>query len=142
MCIAVYVATGKSFDPVSWKEDAPAFHTEDRDVEAELRARFAPLPVHYVGSHEGCGCGFQPYDDGEVDDADRRRASLGGLIAFVQKVAPADIFVCWEGQQDGDPAWEKTVSVHDAAAVDLWRVAFETAWERPCLIRVRPDEAP
>ena len=55
VCIAVYVATGKPFDPVPWTKDAPAFHTEEEgDVPAELRARFEPTAkwtTPTVGAH-------------------------------------------------------------------------------------------
>jgi hypothetical protein len=124
MCLAVYVATAASFETTLWRKDAPAFHVMSCPTPARLRERFEPRPVYYAGSHEGCGCGFLLYDGLEGEDLVRWRATIDAFIAFVRRVAPVDVFVCWEGEQESDPTWEKSVTTSEAASVDLWRDAF------------------
>ena len=132
MCTAVYVATSLPVETTKWNKEAPAFYVKELEGYDELRRRFAPRSVYYAGSHEGCGCGFVFYDG----DPERRRA-LDALIAFIRRVAPADVFVCWEGQQTEAPAWEKVVTSGDLGTGDLWAKAFETTDTAPCVIRVR-----
>jgi hypothetical protein len=59
MCMVVYLAADAPLPLISWDAQAPAFHVKALGSRDDpVRARFSKPHVYYVGSHEGCGCGF------------------------------------------------------------------------------------
>lgn len=83
--------------------------------DAPVRARFTAPHVTYVGSHQGCGCGFfSSEDEGDDFEAEQRsRERLRALIEGERAAGPVELFVCWAGgERDAaiasrviDPAW-------------------------------------
>lgn len=107
MCLAVYMASDRSLPLVAWNEKAPAFyvanlHTEDTGV----RKQFTLPHVYYIGSHEGCGCGF--LKEGEVGEAfEQCHNNYLHLAEYIRRVqqdgAIIELFSCWEGDQEEEP---------------------------------------
>jgi len=66
MCLMVWVGTVEAVPPVA-KPTAPTeaagyYYVEEVPADAAIRARLASPHVTYVGSHEGCGCGYNSGD--------------------------------------------------------------------------------
>lgn len=112
MCYVVYLGTDQSLKTFKWEKEKPAFYVEEV-VEKDrvlIKQYFSKSNIYYIGSHEGCGCGFA-YDDEDLDvnDADdladnesrkesvRRFNSL--LEMILQKSNQIEIFLCWDGDQ-------------------------------------------
>ncbi|MBL8719433.1 MAG: hypothetical protein JNL79_25825 [Myxococcales bacterium] len=116
---------------------------------APVRARFTLPHVAYVGSHEGCGCGFNSGDlewqgfelvaeiapliealgaeeRAEFEAEQRGRERLRDLVATAFADGPVEVFGCWAGDE-GDP------SVNDME-VDVSHFATRLA---PIVERVR-----
>jgi hypothetical protein len=62
--------------------------------------------VYYVGSHEGCGCGFQYGEhEGFEDEAELapNRESRRRLVEFLslalQHQATVEVYACWNGDE-------------------------------------------
>lgn len=93
---------------------------------AAVRARFSLPHVAYVGSHEGCGCGFNSGDlewqgfelvdeimpllgalteqeRSEFEAEQRGRARLRELVTVALADGPVEVFGCWAGDEV-DPA--------------------------------------
>lgn len=104
---------------------------EEVAAEAPVRKRFSSLHVVYVGSHEGCGCGFESNGldfDGvestevalellgamtETEQAEflaeqRSRAWLRAMVESARADGPVELFACWAGDE-GEPALHEHV---------------------------------
>jgi hypothetical protein len=112
MCIMVYVALDYPLPTVAWDEARPRFHfTELSDRDEPVRRQFSKPWVYYVGSHEGCGCGFQygEFEEFEGDDAtwaaaqDSRRRLAEFLAVALQHQVAVELFACWDGDQAAEP---------------------------------------
>jgi hypothetical protein len=113
MCIMVYVASDHPLPTTAWDLNRPAFHVVDvAERDALVRCQFSKPYVYYVGSHEGCGCGFQfgEYEgfEEEADLPDKRnsRRLLAEFLAVaLQHQQEVELFACWDGDQAIQPEY-------------------------------------
>jgi hypothetical protein len=112
MCMMVYLAADEPLPVVPWDEQQRAFHVSPLSVNEEcVRKQFSQRFVVYVGSHEGCGCGFQcgpyPPDTYEAAEIEARRRSLRQFADYVDaQLRHCDsiaVFACWDGDQGDAP---------------------------------------
>lgn len=120
MCRMVYIGSERPLDLVPWDASAPGFHVcalGERD--AAVRAQFRFASVYYVGSHEGCGCGFQlgEYPEFEDDDAPAKRENLQRFASYltsqIERGRKLEIFACWDGGQGAPPDRRRSLSPSD-----------------------------
>jgi hypothetical protein len=122
MCLAVYLATQAAIPVIEWKKEAPAFYLERVAKGQAVRKQFSLPLVYYVGTHEGCSCGF--LKDGEVgDDLERcqenyRSFGLSIRSALAQG-SMVQVFSCWEGDQGVRPKSIEWVTAHHIEAPDF-----------------------
>ena len=106
MCLAVYLASNLELQPSSWSERQPGYYLE-RVKPGKVVCRLFSLPyVYYVGSHEGCGCGF--LKDGEVgEELELHQANYWALVKCIKEAqsrgANIELYACWEGDQSLEP---------------------------------------
>ncbi|MCA9408591.1 MAG: hypothetical protein H6755_05890 [Candidatus Omnitrophica bacterium] len=116
MCYAVYLGTDQKLNTSKWDEKSPAFYVEevvDKD-EVSVKQHFSKSNIYYVGSHEGCGCGFA-YDDEDLDinddedvaDNESRKESVVRFNNLLEQIFrntnELEVFLCWEGDQGLQP---------------------------------------
>jgi hypothetical protein len=114
MCMMVYVASDYPLPTLAWDEARPGFHVAElSDRDEPVGRQFSKPCVYYVGSHEGCGCGFQygQYEGIEVDPAeltaarDSRRRLSEFLAVALQHQSVVELFACWDGDQAAEPEY-------------------------------------
>ena len=77
-----------------WSKDAPAFYVAHIDgPESEhVKKKLPHRRLVYLGSHEGCGCGFRSYRDGFLmgGDAEDRDviANHAALAGYLEALPP------------------------------------------------------
>lgn len=89
-----------------WSERAPGFYLEQARKRDKVVRQFALPHVYYVGSHEGCGCGFikEGEEGPEFEIHQANYLALTGLIReAMARGASIELFACWEGDQAGRP---------------------------------------
>jgi hypothetical protein len=116
MCLAVYLATSSPQQTTAWNKDQPAFYLADLYSIEEVRGQFSLPYVYYAGSHEGCGCGYRR--DGvtgeELAQTNATYAALSKLIRDAKTSgASAELFSCWEGDQQEKPEFIGAVTVSE-----------------------------
>jgi hypothetical protein len=87
MCLVLYIGTKTDVPLIPWDEKKPAFNVALLSSEFEKQAvhHFGELKVHYLGSHEGCGCGFRQEGDMCDDEQDEeRKANHEALIVYLK----------------------------------------------------------
>lgn len=105
---------------------------EDVAADAPVRARLTTPYVQYVGSHEGCGCGFNSADlawDGLTRLSDvtplvealsedergalaaqqRSRVRLRDLVETALADGPVEVYGCWDGDESLEATGEASV---------------------------------
>lgn len=115
MCWALYLASDKELPTVPWDEVHPSFNTQAlSDVEEPVRAQFSLPYVIYLGSHEGCGCGFKDVDYDDPDESRKRKETVQSLSAYLSSAltqgAHLEMFLCWEGDQTHPPVAKKSIT--------------------------------
>ena len=108
MCLMVYIASTHPLPLIPWNEHAPAFHVAELlEIYQSVCSQFTHPLVYYVGSHEGCGCGFDYAEwsvgDDEQADEQAARATVHRLaVSLAQVVATGsvEIFACWAGDHE------------------------------------------
>jgi hypothetical protein len=156
----VWVASARPLLPVaptSPREPDPVSgypRVEEVAADAPVRARFSLPCVSYVGSHEGCGCGYNSGDltwqgFARVDEvtpllgamgdderagfaqAEGSRARLRAIVEGAMAWGEVEVFGCWDGAQ-GDEA------LREARVEASWF----TEWLAPIEERVRYRVSP
>lgn len=123
MCMMVYLASDLPLRTIPWDKAAPGFTTSalassDKDLEKLLRRQFTKPHLLYVGSYEGCGCGFQlseyPAESSEPADLALSRRSLRDFAAFLRDELPRagtiELFACWDGDQGALPEHRRALT--------------------------------
>ena len=67
MCLAIYIASDIELSTSKWDKNSPSFYSESIEPNKHygVDRHFSKPYVYYLGSHEGCGCGFM-YDDNNI----------------------------------------------------------------------------
>jgi hypothetical protein len=108
----IYIASDRPLPLIDWRGEFPAFHVRElRPQEEAVRTHFRKPFVYYVGSHEGCGCGFAygqwPCDgeDYSLEDAAARRSvrRFSEYLASATRLGAVELYACWDGEQDRTP---------------------------------------
>jgi hypothetical protein len=120
--------------PADPSEAASYCCVEEVPTDAPVRARFAAPHVTYVGSHEGCGCGYTSHDlvlqgiedvgeamallgamtETERDELlaeQRSRERLRDLVSAALADGPVEIYACWAGDEDAAAISEETIAL-------------------------------
>lgn len=108
--MAYYLGTDGEAPHAPWSESRPAFYVSDvdEDVIVRVRQKLPHMNLVYLGSHQGCGCGFRRannYKEDETDDSptgEDHRALAAYLAALQPSAQAPQIFGCWSGDE-GEP---------------------------------------
>ena len=114
MCLVAYIAAAGELPTLEWNHEIPAFHVKNFDDGiAKVRGHFRLPFVYYLGSHEGCGCGFNRGSASEPHQLEAVRQTLAALSRYLQaavsQVGTIELYTCWNGDE-GD-ASEHSVTV-------------------------------
>lgn len=102
MCWEIYLGSDVELPQVEWEEAAPAFNTQPlSETEERVRIQFLLPHVIYLGSHDGCSCGFFGEDYDEPEDKNQRSEDLKRLSKYLSEALEAgailEMFLCWQG---------------------------------------------
>jgi hypothetical protein len=118
MCLVVYLASRMPLPEIAWTPAAPGFHVKATDDGASrVRGQMASSHVYYMGSHEGCGCGFDPGTANPNHPAEFKatRHTLEALGRYLRAAVAAngevELYTCWDGDEAVPAEHRLTVSV-------------------------------
>lgn len=128
MCMMLYVASDKPLPTVAWDKDIPNFNVKELDENSKtVRKQFSKSYVYYLGSHQGCGCGFSygqyDYDD-QKEEENAARESVRRLSEYLSQVLETagtlEIYSCWDGDQEDEPKFQKSMTPKDIGGDAFW----------------------
>jgi hypothetical protein len=131
MCMVYFL--GCDFNaPLSprWAEKKPAFYIgiPSQDEIDRVRTKLPHTHIRYLGSHEGCGCGFRSELNGylvqrEGEEAQVEAADHAALVAYLKALPregrPAQIFGCWNGDETEAIAHQRECAIEELAAPEF-----------------------
>jgi hypothetical protein len=104
MCHVLYMASDKERPLVSWDDAHRGFHVALRDGVAV--PHLTKPHIRYLGSDQGCGCGFQTAGLAMIDDKEQRaivRKNQEGLARYLSECLSdeefIELFTCWNGDE-------------------------------------------
>lgn len=106
MCLAAYLRSSCPIPEIKWNKNAPAFYIEAVEKSSRVRRRFSVPYIYYIGSHEGCGCGFLKAGEvgTDLERCQENYKALGQAIREHMRLgATIEVFSCWEGEQASEP---------------------------------------
>lgn len=168
MCLMVWVASARPLSAVALAnpqvpDPVSGYHrVEEVAADAAVRARFTLPHVSYVGSHEGCGCGYNSDDltwQGfeRVDEvtplldamgADERaefaqeegsRWRLRAIVEGAMGGGDVEVFGCWDGDQVEEALREAPV---EPSWFTEWLAPIEDRVRYRLVARRNPSDVP
>ncbi len=114
MCFVLYLATGQPVRSIPWDEHDTKLNTGDlTDYDAGVSIHFRKPNLKYVGSDQGCGCGFRhvSYQNGQWpeeamigsedytgEDQQANHSQLHHLLSeLLQSGEALELYGCWDG---------------------------------------------
>ena len=127
MCLVAYIAAAGELPILEWNQEYPAFHVKNVDAGIEkVRGQFHLPFVYYLGSHQGCGCGFNrdSISDSEPAQVDAVRQTLAVLSRYLQaavsQVGTIELYTCWNGDEAAKVEHAITVAINHFGSDMAW----------------------
>jgi hypothetical protein len=122
MCMALYL--GSSTDPpiIEFDEKSPSFNTKVlEEKELGLKRHFSLINVIYIGSDEGCGCGFNhallddngwlPVINENQNNAENQRKLFEYINASFYNQEYVEIYGVWNGDPKLKPVINEEIDL-------------------------------
>jgi hypothetical protein len=121
MCHVLFMASAHIRPEIPWSNSEPAFFvTADDSAAEEVRRQFTKPNVYYLGSDEGCGCGFiheERWQYTYTDDLDARLENQRRLANYLTTCLAdeeyVELFSCWSGDEAAEPVRRRQVLVSE-----------------------------
>jgi hypothetical protein len=135
MCFVLYMASDRLRREIPWDEENPMFHVKTNDADAQkTRSHFIKRHIHYLGSDNGCGCGFKRAPEWVIDQTDLDETELTKLasckdnqrrvhdylLECLHDEEMIELFGCWSGDEELPTKKSRTVDVNALIAQDFW----------------------
>lgn len=129
--MTLYLATNTAMPSIPYDENNRQFNAEDIvDDEISLANVFSFPNIKFVGSDQGCGCGFRhvllngdawqkSYEEPTTDNRNHEH-----LVDFIIKnnknETSVQIFACWEGDHEEPIVFRDTVDIQKLLSMDFY----------------------
>src|ERR1035441_1057728 len=111
MCNVYHLGSDSDL-PIFGSADSKRFHVKELNPYEMVVRRILPFTyVRYLGSHQGCGCGFRnegnDYQEASESEKTATQADHDSLVAYLLSLPvqqrPMQILSCWSGGQKLPP---------------------------------------
>ncbi len=122
MCLVLYISSDRERPVIPWDEKAPRFHVKSDDPDSQkARVHFSKPNVYYLGSDNGCGCGFKQQSDYAIDKPEELASKRDNQLRLHDYIKAClideevvELFSCWSGDEG-----EAVESRRDVVLADL-----------------------
>ncbi len=121
MCLALYLFTNIKLPESQWSDDNPDVYIQpviNGTERGALKWLTKEKYVYYIGSSEGCGCGWRQTNSwDEVDEISQKKHDRQELLKIFKKIdfKHSWFVICWEGEQGKDFFEERYITNLDIA---------------------------
>jgi hypothetical protein len=122
MCFVLYMASDRERPEIPWNIEARSFNVKADDADAaNARGQFTKRNLYYLGSDNGCGCGYRLnplwVDEKEPDKLREGAANQAALHRYVRSCLEEEdtieLFGCWSGDEALPAPVYREVTVND-----------------------------
>lgn len=121
MCLVLYLASERTRPEIAWDESHPRFHVKHDDPDAALAAtNFTKPHAHYVGSDNGCGCGFRQEHDYTSDDPEQEASKRDNhqrlhdyVVSCLADESSVELFSVWSGDEQLPVEHSRDISISE-----------------------------
>lgn len=137
MCFVLYVASDIPIPDMPFDQNSPALNTKPlTDRESPIQNVFSKPNVKFLGSSTNCGCGFRnlsfqnggwpeeylvdldpEFGAGTQDD---HKSLHRFLMSQLDSTEQIEIYGCWDGDFDAEPARHETIDVAQTLRDDFF----------------------
>jgi hypothetical protein len=118
MCLVLYLSSDRRRPEIAWNESEPRFHVKRDDPDAaRANKNCSKSHIFYVGSDNGCGCGFRQEHDYTSDDPEQETSKRDNQQRLHDYVATCladessvELFSVWSGDEELEPEHSRTIS--------------------------------
>lgn len=114
------MATSAPCRLIPWNAGNPSFHVTANSADSKrMSIHFTKPHVFYLGSHEGCGCGFrrEHYNFNDPDDASATDTTQEQLHKYLGECLENQDFIelygCWSGEESESADHYREVTIND-----------------------------
>lgn len=139
MCFTLYLGSSIRLPFIEWNKDEPAVHTGNlQNHELGILHRLKLPFTMYIGSVQGCGCGFRhalrdkqawlPVVAADKEELSAEQQNHQGLWKYLTdnlESGSIEIYACWNGDVNGSPDWSSEIRVEDILDRDFY---FKEGW--------------
>jgi hypothetical protein len=139
MCFTLYVGASVKLPLIKWDKDQPGVHAKGlEDYELGVLKRFTFPHVIYIGSDQGCGCGFRhaladgknwwPVIEEDEDASNKVQKNHIGLYEYLADNVAAgsvEIYACWNSDVNECPDCVSDIRMEDIVDKDFY---FKEGW--------------
>jgi hypothetical protein len=127
MCLVLYMASDKKLAAIEWDPAAPSFYVKPNDPDASNAVvHFTKSNMAYVGSDNGCGCGFRQEHDKMIDDPERitsntdnQRRLHAYVAARLEHETSVELYSCLGGEESLPTEHLRTIVLSELLADDF-----------------------
>jgi hypothetical protein len=127
MCLVLYIASDRKLPVIDWDEAAPSFYVNPNDPDASnAAAHFTKTNMAYVGSDNGCGCGFRSEHDYMIDDpeqiasrTDNQKRLHDYVAACLADETSVELYSCWSGDESLPLEHDRTILLSELLSDDF-----------------------
>lgn len=135
MCFVLYIGTDQPIPDIPWNEKERKFNTQEiGDHDQTVAKHLNKRNKKYVGSDQGCGCGFRfvtfqsgewpeegmvaPNSDPDPDEQSNHQQ----LYDFIKelKEEEVELYGCWDGDFSEQSKGKKEISLTDLLKADFY----------------------
>jgi hypothetical protein len=139
MCWTLYVSTPIKLPLIEWDSKQPRFNARKlKDDELAIVSRFTMPEVVYVGSDQGCGCGFRhaliadkewypivEEDNDMIEVIQKNHEDLYQYLTDNVKIGLIEVYGCWNGNITDSIDCVVEISIKDLTDKDFY---FKEGW--------------
>jgi hypothetical protein len=135
MCLGVYLVSDSTLPETKRDKSHPAFGAARLKRKETFLNRLPGANAYYLGSYQGCGCGFIS-DDAKDRESRASRAQLSSYVAnALRHQSPVLLFAAWAGDE------HKQAALVKLPISDLLSYPWEKTWDGPQIIEVMDSPA-
>ena len=128
MCLVLYMSSERERPTILWDEKAPRFHVVANDTDSQQAlAHFSKPHVYYLGSDNGCGCGFRQEVDYMIDELEElasKQDNQQRLHDYLEKCLVdedyVELFSCWSGDEVEPIESRRNITLADLISPDFY----------------------
>ena len=127
MCLVLYLASDMRIRPISWDETCPHFYVAPDDPDARNASQHFTKPnMAYVGSDNGCGCGFRQEHENMIDDPEQIASKIDNqqrlhdyLAECLANYHTIELYSCWSGDETLPMEHDRKIKLSELLADDF-----------------------